>query len=82
MIHVPGRLVHGENSDKILKAYYQVYDALPYGLPESAYQRAMQIALTDLGLKLETEKIFAVYFRGQCVGRYRGDLVVEGKVIV
>ena len=76
------KLLHHDITKKIIRGYYDVFDVLPYGLPESAYHRAMLIALKDLGLQYETEVDLPVYFRGQVVGRYRADLIVEGSVIV
>ncbi len=75
-------LLHSTITNKILKSFFSVYDALPYGIPESAFHRSMQIALADNGLRFETEKLLPVVFRGQIVGQYRADLVVERCVIV
>ena len=82
MIQKALTLVHGEITDRILRAFYDVFDALTYGIPESAYHRAMRIALADLGLAFSTEQDLPVTFRGQLVGKYRADLIVDGKVIV
>ena len=78
----PSKYLHQEISNKIIRGYYDVFDELTYGLPESAYHRALHIALADLGLNFETEVDLPVYFRGRLVGKYRCDLVVEQKVIV
>ncbi|MBC8088698.1 MAG: GxxExxY protein [Phycisphaerae bacterium] len=59
-----------------------MFDALTYGIPESAYHRAMRIALSDLGLAFSIEHDLPVTFRGQLVGKYRADLIVEEKIIV
>jgi len=82
MIRDPSRLLHGEITNKIIRGYYHVFDALTYGIPDSAFRRAMHIALEDLGLNFETEVDLPVHFRGQLVGKYRADLIVEKKVIV
>lgn len=75
-------LIHGEITSSILRAFYDVFDALTYGIPESAYHRAMRIALSDLGLAFSIEHDLPVTFRGQLVGKYRADLIVEEKIIV
>lgn len=82
MGQLSGELMHGEITGKIIKAFYEVADELTYGIPESAFHRAMRIALRDLGLNFETEVDLVVYFRKQVVGKYRADLIVEKKVIV
>ena len=51
-------------------------------MPESMYQRALIIVLQRAGLEVESEVPVRVYFRGQPIGDYRLDLIVEGVVIV
>ena len=76
------KFLHEEISNKIIRGYYDVFDVLPYGLPESAYHRALLIALQDLGVKYETEVDLPVHFRDQLIGKYRCDLIVEAKIVV
>ncbi len=40
------------------------------------------IAMRQKGLQVEVERSFEVLFRGNVVGRYRADLIVEQTVIV
>ena len=42
-------LQHAELTEKIIGAFYGVYNELGPGFLESVYQRSMAIALTDLG---------------------------------
>jgi GxxExxY protein len=42
----------------------------------------MLIALREEGLKVEEEQPIPVSYRGQCVGTFYADLVVEGIVIL
>ena len=49
---------------------------------ERVYQNALYFALTDEGLKCETEKPIKVYFDGRVVGDYRADILVEDCVIL
>ena len=76
------KLMHSEITDKIIKAYYEVYNELGFGFLESVYESAMAIVLKDSGLHVERQKDIPVYFRGQNLGLYRADLVVDRKVIV
>ena len=75
-------LIHGDITDKILKAFFNVHTTLGYGFLEVVYQRSMPIALARLGISCQREVPMNVYYMGACVGEYRADLVVEGKVIV
>lgn len=53
-----------------------------WGFLESVYRRAMLVALADAGAQARTEVPLPIYFRGQRVGDYRADLIVDGQVIV
>jgi GxxExxY protein len=75
-------LVHGELTRAIIGAFFEVYNELGYGFVESVYQRALPLALAARGVRSEREVPLSVRFRGEVVGDYRADLVVEGKVIV
>jgi GxxExxY protein len=75
-------LVHGEITREIIGAFFDVYGELGYGFVESVYQRALPIALAARGVRSVREVPMGVMFRGEPVGHYRADLIVEGKVIV
>ena len=75
-------LVHGELTRHIIGAFFEVYNELGYGFVESVYQRALPLALAAQGVRSEREVPLSVRFRGEVVGDYRADLIVEGKVIV
>ena len=76
------RELHYELTEKIIGGFYDVLRELGPGLAESVYQRALPIALAESGFSCKLEVGYAVYFRGQNVGDYRADLVVDDKVIV
>ena len=75
-------LLHGEVTKQIIGAFFQVHYELGAGFLESVYANAMDIALRDLGLRIEREVPLVVYFRGQGVGLFRGDMVVENAVLL
>lgn len=77
-----GSLKHKEITDRIIKGFYEVYNELGDGFIESVYERALYIVLLSYGLQVEKQKDIAVYFRGQVIGEYRADLVVDEKIIV
>lgn len=76
------KLLHKEVSEKILKAYYNVYNSLGYGFLERVYQNSMYYELIDLGLDVVAQKQIKVYYKGKIVGEYFADLIVENKIIV
>lgn len=73
---------HSEITEKIIKAFYKVYNALGYGFLEKVYENAMFMELESMGLSVEKQKQIQVYYEGKEVGQYFADLVVEGNVIV
>ena len=75
-------LLHKSITDSILKVYYEIYNGLGYGFLEKVYQNAMYFQLKSLGYKVEAQKQINVYFKGQRVGEYYSDLIVEDVVIV
>lgn len=75
-------LKHKEVTDVILKSFYEVYNELGSGFLESVYEKALEIVLRQYGLHVETQKEVAVYFRGNLVGNFRADMLVNGKVLI
>ena len=75
-------LKHSALTEKIIGAFYSVYNDLGPGFLESVYQRSMAIALLEAGLSAQMEVPVPVWFRGQQVGDFRADLVVEQIVLL
>ncbi|WP_396201142.1 GxxExxY protein [Gemmatimonas sp.] len=75
-------LLHGEITREIIGAFYDTYNALGWGYPESIYANAMPIFLRRRGLRLAREVVFPVVLEGVTLGEFRADLVIEHKVIV
>lgn len=73
---------HKEITDLILKSFYEVYNELGDGFIESVYESAMFLVLTSYCLSVERQKAIAVYFRGNNIGDFKADLVVNEKIIV
>jgi len=73
---------HTDLTDKIIKAFYIVYNTLGYGFLEKVYRNAMAIELAKQGLTVQIEAPITVYYEGQVVGEYFADLLVAETVIV
>jgi GxxExxY protein len=69
-------------TEKIIKAYYKVYNTLGYGFLEKVYENAMHIELEEMGLYVEKQKQVSVLYEEELVGEYVADLVVEECVIL
>ncbi|OFZ73875.1 MAG: GxxExxY protein [Betaproteobacteria bacterium RBG_16_64_9] len=75
-------LKHSEVTDIIIRSFYEAYNELGTGFLESIYQEAMVVVLREAGLSVEAEYDLPVSFRGQIIGQFRADLLVERKVII
>jgi GxxExxY protein len=74
--------LHSEITEKIIKAFYNVYNSLGYGFLEKVYENALLIELNSLGLKCEKQKGIKVYYKNEIVGDYFADIIVEECVIL
>ena len=72
---------HEELTEKIIKAFYKVYNTLGYGFLEKVYLNALLIELTKMGINATKEKRVLVYYEGQVVGDYNADMTVDDVVI-
>ena len=75
-------LKHGELTDGILNVFYEIYNELGYGFLEKVYQNAVYIELKNKGYFVETQKKIKVFYKGNVVGEYYADLVVNDLVIL
>ncbi|MBC8244095.1 MAG: GxxExxY protein [Verrucomicrobia bacterium] len=67
---------------EILGACFEVINELGAGFVEAVYENALVIALREKGLHAEKQRPLRVEFRGQVVGEFFADVLVEDKVIV
>ena len=76
------RLLYGKLTRSVIGCAFDVINELGDGFLESVYENALVVALEDAGLSVESQKAIDVNFRGQVVGNFYADLIVEDKVIV
>lgn len=66
----------------IIGCAFEVINELGSGFLESVYEKALQVALLQVFLSVEAQKQIQVIFRGQNVGTFYADLLVENKVLI
>ena len=76
------KLLHQDITDKIIKAFYKVYNELGFGFLEKVYENAFFLELKAMDLFCEKQKPIKVYYNRNIVGEYFADIVVNGCVIV
>ena len=75
-------MLHEEITEKIIAASFDVSNELGAGFLESVYEKALLIALMDRGLGAQSQVPLQVMFRGQIVGDFFADIVVENKILL
>ena len=75
-------LKHRELTEKIIGVFYEVYNELGHGFLESVYERAFEIALKSKGIDVMRQIEVPVWFRGQQVGDFTADMLVEKCVLL
>ena len=75
-------MIDKELTGKIIHAAYTVHNILKFGFLESVYQKALKKELVSMGLKCECEKPLDVYYKGDIVGHFVTDILVEDSVII
>ena len=75
-------MIYRELSNRIIKAYYTVYNKLGYGFLEKVYENAFKLELESMGINVEQQKNIKVYYRENVVGDYFADLMVEQCIIL
>ncbi len=73
---------HTDITEKVIKAFYTVYNILGYGFLEQVYRNAMVIELRKQGVVVTPESPIIIYYDGEVVGKYFADLLVAKAVIV
>jgi GxxExxY protein len=76
------RYAHSELTESIIGTFYEVYNELGFGFVDPVYEIAMCIALRSKGLTVERQCPVPVWFRGQQIGNFCADLVVNQSVIL
>jgi GxxExxY protein len=73
---------HSHLTQKIIQAFYRVYNTLGYGFLEKVYENALFLELREKGLFVEKQSRVRVFYKGQEVGDYFADLIVNEKIII
>ncbi|RPJ08260.1 MAG: GxxExxY protein [Spirochaetaceae bacterium] len=75
-------IIHKELSYKIMNLVFQVHKNLGPGLLESAYEEALCWEFRHADIPFERQKVYALNYKGDIIGGYIADLVVDNKIIL
>ena len=74
--------LYEELTYRIRGAVFTVYNTLGFGHKEEVYQKALIKEFTNLLIPFQRELSLKVKYKGEDVGSYRPDFVIEEKVIL
>src|SRR6185295_3660795 len=78
--------MHADEKDPITKsilaAAFSVSNELGPGFLEKVYERALRRELGLLGLRAQAQVKYSVLYKGESVGDYLADLIVESAVVI
>ena len=75
-------LIYKEEFFRIKKACIEVRKILGNGFLEKIYENALIAELIERGRQVEQQVPIDVHYKGERIGHYVADLIVEGKVLV
>ncbi len=73
---------HTEITEKIIKAFFNVYNKLGFGFLEKVYENALMIELRKFDLNPQRQFPIKVLFDDIEVGNYFADIIVNEVVII
>ena len=75
-------MLHSEITEKIIKAFFKVYNTLGYGFLEKVYENALVIELQKMGFNISQQHNIKVYYDMKMVGDYYADIIIDDNIII
>jgi len=75
-------LLHEELTEQIIACYYEVFNEIGFGFLETVYEKALVHELKLRGIESIRQGKIDVFYKGEKVGDYFCDVLVEGKIIL
>lgn len=69
-------------TEKVIGCAYRVHNELGVGFVEKVYENSLRLELLSEGLSVKQQHPIPVLYRGEVVGDFFADLVVEDRLIV
>jgi GxxExxY protein len=75
-------MLYEETTGEIIRIFYHTYNQLGYGFLEKIYENALSIELMAHGFIVTRQQPITVYYKGENVGDYFADMVINDKILV
>jgi GxxExxY protein len=69
-------------SEQVLKCAQNVSHLLGAGFLEKVYENALCIELSQMAIPFQCQRHFEIRYKGECVGNYVADIVVDNLMLV
>ena len=76
------KVIYKELSYKIIGVLFNVYNDLGYGYQEKYYYKAIEYYLKSTNLRYNKQVPFKIAIRGNVIGRYFIDFIIEDKIVL
>jgi GxxExxY protein len=76
------KVVYKELSYEIIGAIFEVFRECGYGYKEKYYEEAIAKEFADRKIKFKRQIPYKLKYKGEIIGNYRFDFLVEEKIIV
>ena len=77
-----GKLLYERESYLVRGACFEVWNEFGGAFKERVIDKAVQVAIKDKGLNIETQKRIDIYFRKEKIGTYIPDIIVNNIIII
>jgi len=75
-------MLYKDKTERIIKAFYIVYNKLGYGFLEKVYENALVIELRNMGFNCKNQYPVKVFYNEEQVGKYYADIIVDDEIIL
>jgi GxxExxY protein len=75
-------MLHNELTNRIIGAFYNVYNVLGSGFLEKVYENALVVEFKKNGLSVSRQERVKVYYEGIQVGDYFADIIIDSLMIL
>ncbi len=76
------KVLYPDLSYQIMKFVFEVHNQLGPGFTEDIYERALMVEFERNGIPFKSQHCIDVYYKGENLGVFRIDLVVDDKIIL
>ena len=73
---------HEDTTKEIIRLFYHTYNQLGYGFLEKVYENALSIELAANSFTVKRQEPILVYYKGEQVGDYIGDIIVNDLILL